>query len=183
MHSVISAGCCAARAATSRPNTTSAKLWRSTANSGTGGEADVLQNLGHAFRGQSRFQQGADYQRQALAIFRELGDRPGESEALNSLGEALSGAGLLEQARAQHDEALAIARQIGDQYEQARAHDGLACAYHITGDPGQGRRHWQQALTLYTGLGTPEAGQVRARLTAADGADHGEPNRRGGRSG
>jgi hypothetical protein len=31
----------------------------------------------------------------------------------------------------------------------------------------QARRHWQQALELFTELGTPEAGQVRAQLAAA----------------
>ncbi len=44
------------------------------------------------------------------------------------------------------------------------AHHGLGLAHQATSDPGQARRHWQQALTLYTGLGTPEAEDVRAQL-------------------
>jgi DNA-binding SARP family transcriptional activator/Tfp pilus assembly protein PilF len=147
------------------------------------GEADVLQNLGYACRGQGRFQQAAGFCQQALAIFGEVGDRSGEAEALNSLGEALSGAGLPGQARAHHHDALTLARQIGARYEQARAHNGLATTYGATGDHGRARRHWQQALTLYTELGAPEASQVRAQLTAAEGADPGELHRPAGRSG
>ena len=68
------------------------------------------------------------------------------------------------QARAQHHDALTLARQTGARYEQARAHDGLARAYQATGDCSHARRHWQQALAVYTDMGVPEAGQVRAML-------------------
>jgi DNA-binding SARP family transcriptional activator/Flp pilus assembly protein TadD len=147
------------------------------------GEADVLQNLGHSSRGQGRFQQAAGFCQQALAIFGEVGDRSGEAEALNSLGEALSGAGLPGQARTHHHDALTLARQIGARSEQARAHNDLATTYDATGDHGRARRHWQQALTFYAELGAPEADQVRAQLTAAQGADHGEPHAPAGQSG
>jgi len=147
------------------------------------GEADVLQNLGYASRGQARFQEAAGFCRQALAIFGELGDRSGEAEALNSLGEAVSGTGVPGQARAHHHDALTLARQIGARFEEARAHRGLASTYDATGDHGRARRHWQQALTLYTELGASEAGQVRARLTAAANPGHGEPHAPAGRSG
>ena len=33
---------------------------------------------------------------------------------------------------------------------------------------GQARHHWQQALTLYTQLGAPEADQVRSELSALE---------------
>jgi DNA-binding SARP family transcriptional activator/tetratricopeptide (TPR) repeat protein len=136
------------------------------------GEADALQNLGHVRRGQARYRQATGLYRQALAIFAELGDGSGEAEALNSLGEALSGAGLPGEARGRHQGALTVACRTGDKAEEARAHDGLARAYHAAGDPGQARRHWRQALALYTELGTPEAGEVRAQLSAAGDDDH-----------
>jgi hypothetical protein len=68
-----------------------------------------------------------------------------------------------------------VTTRSGDIYEQARAHDGLAHACQAAGDPGQAagdpgqaRRHWKEALTLYVGLGAPEADQVRARLATTD---------------
>jgi hypothetical protein len=51
---------------------------------------------------------------------------------------------------------------------QARAHNGLGYADHATGHPGPARSHWRAALDLYTELGAPEAGQVKAQLGTAD---------------
>jgi hypothetical protein len=63
-----------------------------------------------------------------------------------------------------HADALGLAIQIHDAYQQARAHHGVGTAHQATGDPGQACRHWRQALTIYTNLGTPEAEEVRAQL-------------------
>ncbi len=128
------------------------------------GEAEALSNLGVALYGQRKYDLAAGHHRQARAIFGDMGNRLGEAEALNGLGEASSATGGHEQARAQHNEALAVACQVGDRYQEARAHEGLAATYHAAGDPGRARHHWQRALALYTGLGVPEAGQVRAKL-------------------
>jgi Flp pilus assembly protein TadD len=49
---------------------------------------------------------------------------------------------------------------------RARAHDGLARACDALGDADQARHHWRQALAIFTELGVPEAGQVRAQLDA-----------------
>jgi tetratricopeptide (TPR) repeat protein len=98
---------------------------------------------------------------QALALSRETGDQEDEAEALNGLGEVLLGTGQPGQARVRYAAALGLASQIGGKYQEARAHNGL----------GQARRHWQEALTLYTTLGTPEASRVRAQLITA-GEDH-----------
>jgi hypothetical protein len=75
-------------------------------------------------------------------------------------------------ARSQHAAALALASRIGETYEQARAHNGLARVHHAGDDRGQACHHWQQALTLYTELGAPEADQVRAQLTGTDNHHH-----------
>ena len=132
---------------------------------------------------QGRYEQAASHHQEALTLFRELGDRAGEAEALNGLGDALLASGQPEDARAQHAIALGLASQIGDKFERARAHNGLAHTFHATGDPGQARHHWQQALTVYTELGAPEVDDVRARLTAAQGAEPREPHPPAGRSG
>jgi DNA-binding SARP family transcriptional activator/Tfp pilus assembly protein PilF/DNA-binding XRE family transcriptional regulator len=137
------------------------------------GEAEALDHLGLVDRHLGRHQRAIDHHQQALAIYREIGDRDGEAEALNGVGEALVAAGRPEQARARHRDALALASQIGDRYQRARAYDDLAHAHHASGDHDQARRHWQHALTVYTKLGVPEAGQVRARLAGMDGTGRG----------
>ena len=56
--------------------------------------------------------------------------------------------------------ALALATTIGERAEQARAHVGLA---HTA---GPARSHLEQALALYTDLGSPTADDVRKELEA-----------------
>jgi DNA-binding SARP family transcriptional activator/uncharacterized protein HemY len=136
------------------------------------GEARALANLGTLDLRQGRYEPAAGHFTQALALCRECGDRSSEVEALNGLGEVLLATGQPGQAVSQHTAALDLASKTGDKYEQARAHDGLARICSAGGDPGKARHHWQQALTLYTGLGAPEAAQVRARLATTDG--HGD---------
>jgi DNA-binding SARP family transcriptional activator/tetratricopeptide (TPR) repeat protein len=139
------------------------------------GQADALTILGDVDLQQGRDQQAADHHQQALALFRETGYRPGEAKALNGLGEAFLAADRPGHARTQHTTALGLASQAGDQHQQARAHTGLAHSYHATGDPGQARHHWHAALTFYTGLGAPEADQVRAQLATVGDNGHHEP--------
>jgi tetratricopeptide (TPR) repeat protein len=114
---------------------------------------------------EGRYEQAEDRLAQALARSRELGDLATETEALSGQGELSLAVGQLALAVARYTAALGLASRIGDQYEQARAHDGIARGHHAMGSEGRARRHWQRALALFTRLGTPEAEEVRARLS------------------
>ena len=48
----------------------------------------------------------------------------------------------------------------------AISHHGLATARHASGDHDAARRHWSAALDLYIALGTRQADEVRAHLSA-----------------
>jgi tetratricopeptide (TPR) repeat protein/transcriptional regulator with XRE-family HTH domain len=131
------------------------------------GEAHALGFLGTLHLRHGRYQDAACCYRQSLALCREFGVRSSEAAALNGLGEVLLATGQPEQASAQHVIALDLAGQTGDWFEQARAHSGLAQVHDAVGDVRQALRHWEEALRLYTGLGAPEAHQIRARLDRA----------------
>jgi DNA-binding SARP family transcriptional activator len=131
-------------------------------------EAYALGSLGIVASRQGNHQQAAEHLDQAVAICRETGDRSSEAEELNSLAEVHLAAGRAGDAQVQQAVALGLASQINDKYEQARAHNGLARSYNVTGDLIQARCHWQQALALYTDLGTPEAHHIRAQLKVAE---------------
>jgi DNA-binding SARP family transcriptional activator len=131
------------------------------------GEASALVTLGIVEVRRSRFQQAADHLEQAVSVFRTTGDLAGEAEALNGLGELALATGQPGHAGTQYAAALGMAVRAGDVYQQARAHQGLGDAGRAAGDRHQARPHWREALTLYTSLGTPEADDVRAQLTAA----------------
>ena len=126
--------------------------------------AYALTHLGEVGLREGHYQRAVAYHRQALAIFRKAGNRSGEAGVLNGLGEVYLAAGRPAIAVARYAAAQALTAQIGDKYKQAAAHAGLARAYHAEGNCGQARIHWQQSLRLYTTLGLPEAGQVRAQL-------------------
>jgi tetratricopeptide (TPR) repeat protein len=135
------------------------------------GEAYALTRLGEVDLLLGRHQQASAQHGQALAVYHKTGDQSGQAQALNGLGESSLAAGRPGQARTQHTIALRLASQIGDKYQEARAHHGLARVQHAAGDADRSRRYWRQAHALYTGLGAPEAAQVRAELMAAG---HGE---------
>jgi tetratricopeptide (TPR) repeat protein len=138
------------------------------------GEADALAGLGLAHLQQGGYQQAASHLQQALAYFHELDDRSSEAEMLNGLGETFLAMGRPADASVYHTAALDLSGQASEKPEQARAHNGLGNAHDALGDPGLARQHWQQALLIYTDIGTPEAEQVRARLSMG----HEQHNRR-----
>lgn len=138
-------------------------LFRDTAD--RKGEADALHDLGDLDRRLGRYRRAADHYRMALAICREMEYSHGQAEALNGLGAALLAMGKPQDALHQHNEARNLAHQSPDPYDQARAHQGLGNAYAATGDYIRAREQWQQALAIYTRLGTPDADQIRAQLS------------------
>ena len=70
-------------------------------------------SLGDVDLRQGRCRKATSHLQQALALFREIGDRSGEAEALNGLGKVFFLTGQDDQARAQHAAALVLASQIG----------------------------------------------------------------------
>jgi tetratricopeptide (TPR) repeat protein/transcriptional regulator with XRE-family HTH domain len=125
------------------------------------GVASGLHNLGRVSLCLGRYRQATGYLRQALALFRELGRQDDEIETHRSLAEALHAAGQSAAARAELAAALRLAGETGNIFKQASAHTDLAKRHQAADHGEQARQHWQQALTLYTQLGAPEADQVR----------------------
>ncbi|HEY1914187.1 MAG TPA: tetratricopeptide repeat protein [Streptosporangiaceae bacterium] len=128
------------------------------------GETAILVSVGQVALRQGHHQQADGHFRQALALCREIGDRQSETGALDGLGAVLSAQGRPDEARARYAAALQLASATGDKYLQARAHHGLGRAGHALGHDRQAHDHYRQALDLYTGLGVPEATEVRADL-------------------
>ena len=101
---------------------------------------------------------------QALALFRDLGNRLGQAEALNRLGELSTRTSATGQARERHTQALAIARDLGAPLEEARALEGLGQSHLHDGNPGQAAAHLRQALAIYQRIGAPAARRVQETL-------------------
>jgi DNA-binding SARP family transcriptional activator/tetratricopeptide (TPR) repeat protein len=129
------------------------------------GEAGALLGLGELELRRGRNRRAAGYLQNALILARDMGSQQKQAEALDLLGEVSLATGDHRQAGSHYAAALELASRMGDTYQQARAYDGLGSSYRAGGDHEQARDHWQHALTRYAEMGTPEADQVRAKLT------------------
>jgi tetratricopeptide (TPR) repeat protein len=123
-------------------------------------EADALNLLGRVQLTGGDPHRAAGLRQQAVDLAIEMGSRAMTAELRNDLGDSLLAADRLDEAMAEHQLALVDAQTLDDRYELARACHGLAEALDRQGgDPSAYR---EQAVALFTALGTPEATELRA---------------------
>ncbi|MGB6014741.1 MAG: CHAT domain-containing tetratricopeptide repeat protein [Nodosilinea sp.] len=85
---------------------------------------------------------------QALAIYREIGDRQGEAKSLGNIGLAYAELGEYEHAIDLHQQAFEIAQQINDREWEAGSLSNLGNAYLSLGEYGYALSLLQQALKI-----------------------------------
>ncbi|TDD12325.1 helix-turn-helix domain-containing protein [Nonomuraea deserti] len=118
------------------------------------GVLDSLTALGDLHRLQGRDRQAGDCYQQALDLAIEIGNRNWQFEAIHGRGRLRHDCGHYEQALDDHRRALGLASDLDQPGDQVRAHDGLAHAHAMLGRDDQAHRHWAEALTILTTLGT-----------------------------
>ncbi|MBV9451048.1 MAG: tetratricopeptide repeat protein [Streptosporangiaceae bacterium] len=141
------------------------------------GQANALNAIGwlHGLLGD--YGKTVNHCRRALALHRELGNRRGAAATLDSLGYAYHHLGRHGQAVTCYERSLDLFRELADRSNEAEILTHLGDAHHAAGQSRQARDAWHQALAILDDLHHPDAAQVRARLTPADDARHGEPAR------
>jgi tetratricopeptide (TPR) repeat protein len=115
-------------------------------------EADELRRCAADFR-QGRYDQASGKLRQALEIYRDLGDRFGQERTLCNLGQVLRRQGSYQEAVDHHRQALALARTLGDTFGEANALDGLGMALCLQGHYQPAADHHRQAIALFREIG------------------------------
>ena len=120
------------------------------------GEAEALNDMGSLCRLQGLLELAADHHREALELFRTMGNPVGQVAALNGLGEAMTDMGQPARALSHHTAALDLVAQVTDRYEKVRTLDGLARAHDLIGDTRLANKHKERALALYMEMGLPE---------------------------
>lgn len=125
-------------------------------------EGYALGYLGTLYECLGQYAEAIDHHHQALRIAREIGDSHLAGELLNRLGDTLRSGSRPKKALRSYRRALTKTSQTGNRYENARAHYGIARTLTAIGSNDVARHHWEQALTLYSELGVPEAEEVRA---------------------
>jgi tetratricopeptide (TPR) repeat protein len=105
-----------------------------------------LNARGAQLRTEGHPDQAAEQHRQALAIFRRLGDRSGEAPTLNSLALALEEAGDTDAAVERFEQALTILRDEGDERHEGRVIANLGFTMLRHGEDDRARDLLEAAL-------------------------------------
>jgi tetratricopeptide (TPR) repeat protein len=108
----------------------------------------------------------ADDLEQALAIYRDLGDRGGQAAALNEIGTLHRVSGQPGAAEACHQQALELARAIGSAPDEARALADLGRCAATVGRTTKAEALLRQAHEIFQRIGAADALSVVAELNA-----------------
>ena len=111
-------------------------------------QAQYLGSLGSAYRDLSLIKTGMKYYRQALKIYRDLGDTAGEGITLGRIGIAHRLSGQAQPAIEHLEAALAISRQVGNKRSEGINLANLGIAYRLVGKPDAAIENLQQALAI-----------------------------------
>ncbi|MBE9042501.1 tetratricopeptide repeat protein, partial [Oscillatoriales cyanobacterium LEGE 11467] len=101
----------------------------------------------------SQYEVAIESCRQALEIYREIGDRVGEAASLNHMGVAIEYQGQYQQAITLYQQALEIVREIDDRSGESTSLNNLGFAYYALGEYLQASEFHQQALAIAQEVG------------------------------
>jgi DNA-binding SARP family transcriptional activator/DNA-binding XRE family transcriptional regulator len=130
------------------------------------GETSVLIGLSAALRETGQLADAVAYGHDALAVLNDSGMRLLEGRALTELAHGYLALGNLEQATMHAQRALRAVRTRRQRLAEARALHVLGLVRQASRDPEGAASSWRAALEIFTGIGTPEAEDVRALLTS-----------------
>ena len=105
--------------------------------------------LGHAHAYRGEFDAADPHIRQALELFRDLGDRAGEAVVMNGLALTLERQGQYDEALPHALEALQILKAVGHWWTQATVENSAGWLYAHLGQYSKALAHCQQALSLH----------------------------------
>jgi len=130
---------------------------------GPSAEATALSHLGFVAWMRNRYQQAADLQRQALALFEAAGDRAGQARVLHRLALAERALGNLCPAEVHSVRVLRISREDGDRLGQARALQSLGITALDAGRTAAAAHYLSRSMIFFDELGDRLGQSVTAR--------------------
>ncbi|HEX8867798.1 MAG TPA: tetratricopeptide repeat protein, partial [Lentzea sp.] len=130
------------------------------------GEARTLHTLAWCSAELGRYEEGLDYSRQAITLFKALvpPDMQGEASAVDSYAYALHRLGRYADAIAHYDRAIALWAQLSNRFYEANTLMRLGAAQRSGGDLGGAERSWRRAAEIFELLNHRDAALARAEL-------------------
>lgn len=117
------------------------------------GEAVNLNNIGQIYSNQGQYEKALTLYQQALAIYKEIGNRLGEAITLNNIGQIYDNLRQYEQAIKFHQQALAIYKEVGDKAGSGVALSNIGQVYEQQNKSAQALNFYQQALAIHKEIG------------------------------
>ena len=130
--------------------------------------ASNLLSLGGGYIVLGQTPRAIEFFEQALAIYREVGERTGEATALNSLGSGRLALGDARSAIEHYEQALAIYREVGNRIGEANALNSIGTGYNALGEAREAIGYFEQALDIYREAGIP-TGEANAVYSLGNG--------------
>ncbi|WP_248966264.1 tetratricopeptide repeat protein [Sphaerisporangium perillae] len=127
-------------------------------------ETEALIGLSSVNSHLGNYDEARAFSRDALAIARKAHFRVREGQALTALAEIHLNRGELAETVDHARQAIDLHRDSGHRLGEARALVHLGTALRHTPGGQVGIRHWQEALAIFTDIGTPETEHVRALI-------------------
>ncbi|AIJ22191.1 AfsR/SARP family transcriptional regulator [Amycolatopsis methanolica] len=128
------------------------------------GVASALNNMGWSCARLGDYEQALAHCKESIAVQAELGNLVGEANAWDSVGYAQQSLGNLDEAVRCYETAVGLYRRHGSRYYEGRTLTRLGDAHLARGDSAAAQRAWRAALELLEELGSPDGGQIRAKL-------------------
>ena len=117
------------------------------------GEAACYGNLGSVSESLGEYGKAEEYQRKALAIRKEIGDRDGEAASYGNLGTVYLYLGEYAKAEEYLNNALAIQRELGNKKGEAACYGNLGCVSESVGEYGKAEEYQRKAFAIRKEIG------------------------------
>ena len=108
----------------------------------------------------SEYEKAEEYQRKALVITKEIGDKKGEAACYGNLGTVYESLGKYEKSEEYQRKALAITKEIGDKRDEAACYGNLGIMYHSLAEYAIASEFLNNALVINREIGEKE-GEAR----------------------
>ncbi len=115
--------------------------------------ADILHSLGDICSASQDYNGAIAYYRQALELWRPVGDRVGEAATLSNMGSVYDALGEKQQALACYQQALSLRRQVGDRAGEAVTLNNIGGVFDVVGEKQRALAYYQRALPLFGQVG------------------------------
>ncbi|WP_016953021.1 DUF2225 domain-containing protein [Anabaena sp. PCC 7108] len=112
-------------------------------------EAVVLLRIGYIYSSLGEKQKALEYYKQALPIYRTVGNKEGEAATLHNIGSIYDSWGQRQESLQYYNQAVSLLRVVGDKAGEAITLNNIGLVYDSLGEKQKALEYYHQALSIY----------------------------------